>query len=442
MAGEREKRPVRDEVAAQRFARSRRKRVRLLAVAFLVMVTLVFAIWSVVFILTSDKEATRLAFLTRGSVGQTQTVSLAFLGEGQEMMAPGSGILLPLVEEGDRVARDVKIALLVSPDRGDQIQRYGELKEAYYARLFVVSGFADLARHPQALSPADSRLREALTALAGAADSGEMAGALQAFDFLFPRSRAEAALFVGQDAQLDQLASEIEALRALFESDAGTIVLRAPLTGLVSFVVPPFPSHYEAIKEDPPRHMEALASQAYQPKDSRYQMVQAGGIVASVQRFSGRSLVAFLPVQQAEDLDLRRGSKINLLREVDGLDWQACELTSLDRLEAGYLLKLSYEDWSGYQPGSLAFQDVQLQLADQKGLRLPLTSLMDLDLDRGKARLMKVTGGVTTGLEVRILASDGRYAIIEAVEGAGRPLSESDLYVVNPWTTEEGQLID
>ena len=196
MAGDREKRPVRDEVAAQRFARSRRKRIRLLAVAFLVMVTLVFAVWSVVFILTSDKEATRLAFLTRGSGGQTQTVSLAFLGEGQEIMAPGSGILLPLVEEGDRVARDVKIALLVSPNRGDQIQRYGELKEAYYARLFVVSGFDGLVRDPQALSPADSRLREALTALAGAADSGEMAEALQTFDFLFPRSRAEAALFV------------------------------------------------------------------------------------------------------------------------------------------------------------------------------------------------------------------------------------------------------
>ncbi len=442
MAGDRDKRPVRDELAAQRFARSRRKRVRLLAVAFLVMVTLVFAVWSVVFILTSDKEATRLAFLTRGSVGQTQTVSLAFLGEGQEIMAPGAGILLPLVEEGDRVARDVKIALLVSPDRESQIQRYGALREAYYARLFVVSGFADLVRHPQALSPADSRLREAITALAGATDKGDMAGALQAFDFLFPHSRAEAALFVGQDDQLDQLASEMEALRVLFESDAGTSVLRAPLTGLVSFILPSFPSHYEAIKEDPLLHMEALASQIHQPRDLRYQMVQAGGIVARVQRFSGRSLVAFLPGQQAEDLDLRRGSKLDLFREGDGLDWQACELTSLDRLEEGLLLKLSYEDWSGYQPSRLAFQDVQLQLADQKGLRLPLTSLMNLDLDRGRARLMRVTGGVTAGLEVRILASDGRYAIIEAVDGSGRPLGESDLYVVNPWTTEEGLLID
>lgn len=442
MAGDREKRPVRDEVAAQRFARSRRKRVRLLAVAFLVMVTLVFAVWSVVFILTSDKEATRLAFLTRGSVGQTQTVSLAFLGEGQEIMAPGSGILLPLVEEGDRVARDVKIALLVSPNRGDQIQRYGELKEAYYARLFVVSGFADLVRNPQALSPADSRLREAITALAGAADSGEMAEALQTFDFLFPRSRAEAALFVGEDAQLDQLASEMEALRVLFESDAGTSVIRAPLTGLVSFQVPSFPGHYEAIKEDPLLQMEALASRIYQPQDLRYQMVQAGGILASVQRFSGRTLLAFLPLEEAEDMDLRRGSKVDLSREADGLDWQACELTSLDRLKEGLLLKLTYEDWSGYQPARLAFQDVQFQMADQKGLRLPLSSLMDLDLDRGRARLMRVTGGVTAGLDVRILASDSRYAIIEAAEGASRPLGESDLYVVNPWTTEEGQLID
>ena len=212
--------------------------------------TLVFAIWSVVYILTSEEEATRLSFLTKGSVDRSLAVSLIFIEEGVPITSPGSGILLPLVDEGDRVARDVEIALLVPLDKEAQVQRYKETKEAYNARLLVVSGFADLSRNPLALSPADSRLRESITGVTRAQGSEAMTRALG----------SEAGLFRREDAQLDQLASDLSDLVNLIRADDRTRVVRAPLTGLVTFPVPDSLTAYADVKETPLSLVTALAT--------------------------------------------------------------------------------------------------------------------------------------------------------------------------------------
>lgn len=431
-----------DELGVRRSQSRRRKRFRLLAVTVLVLLTLVFAIWSVVYILTSEEEATRLSFLTKGSVDRSLAVSLIFIEEGVPITSPGSGILLPLVDEGDRVARDVEIALLVPLDKEAQVQRYKETKEAYNARLLVVRGFADLSRNPLALSPADSRLRESITGVTRAQGSEAMTRALGIFRYRLPLAQSEAGLFRREDAQLDQLASDLSDLVNLIRADDRTRVVRAPLTGLVTFPVPDSLTAYADVKETPLSLVTALATSPWITRDSRYQRVEAAEVLALVNRFSGRTLAVYVPEPDEEDLTLRVAGKLDLVEEAQGLDLQGCEISRLDRLDQGLLICLNYEDWSGYQPAYAALEEVNLLLPGQEGLRLALTSLMDLDLERGEARLMKVSGGLTESIEVRILASDDRYAIIEAGEGAERDLNEADLYVVNPWTTEEGLLID
>lgn len=431
-----------DELEARRYQLKRRKKFRLLAVLILVSLTLLFAIWSIIYILASEKEVTRLAFLTRGPVGRPLESWIAFLDEGVQLTSTRSGILVPLADEGERVARDGRIALIVPPSRKGTVDRYREVKEAYEARLMALGGFADLTRHPLPLSPADGRLREAIKDLAQAGEGKDLVRSMEAFRFRFSQARRESALFAGQDPLLKELSLEKEALISLLESDPESGVIRAPVTGQISYQLADSRITYEEVREEPLRQFQELASRVRQVRDVRYQELGIGQSLLSIRRFSQETAALFLEELPLEDPGFRRGGRLDLFRDLDGLAWSACEISRLEERGGGLLIQISCDDWTGYRPAHMAFPDARILVRAQEGLRVPLACLMDLDLEEGRARLMKVSGGLTEVLPVRILAADDRYAIIEAEEGTSRPLQEADLYVVNPWTTREGTLID
>jgi len=65
-------------------------------------------------------ETPRLAFITKREVEETVKCSIVVIDQYSKILAPADGILVPFVEEGDRVARGDRIAMIVPSNlKGD-----------------------------------------------------------------------------------------------------------------------------------------------------------------------------------------------------------------------------------------------------------------------------------------------------------------------------------
>lgn len=435
-----------DELAARRAAGGRKRRALVLLVSGLVLVTLLFAVWSIFFVMTQDREEVRLSFLREGEVEHSMDLPLVFLEEGIRISVPAAGILLPLAQEGQRLAKDGELALIVPPDKEREVLLYKEAAEKYKARLFQISGFADSARFQTARSPADSQLREAIRELISQRSRRNLESLNRqtaVLEDLVSQITPALSLFAEEDDQLDQLAHECQAYLAYLKADPRTVLLRAPLTGEVSFRINDWPRAEEVwpqLKLDPDRVISQLEQTAEGPGDRQYQLVAQGGDLAILRRFGGLTLTSWLSHEDPEAQLIRKGTKLDIRDSESGLELHDCQVETLEESPQGWILRLTCPAAKGPLPAEGVYGEVTFVLARTSGLRVPLSSLTELDLEQGRAGLRRVKGGVTETLKVRVTACDGTFAIIEAEEGE-ETLSQTDLYVVNPWRIEDGQLI-
>lgn len=78
-----------------------------------------------------------------------------------------------------------------------------------------------------------------------------------------------------------------------------------------------------------------------------------------------------------------------------------------------------------------------------EGLKVPLKSLMDVDLKNNKAKIILVKANYATIRDVEIVAASDEYAIIKSADDSGkRGISLYDTYIINPLNIEEGQIIN
>ncbi|HZK28766.1 MAG TPA: hypothetical protein VFD19_00950, partial [Clostridia bacterium] len=406
-------------------------------------------VWSVVFILARTEEEPRLAFLTSETVEVRIPASIAILSDAIMMEAPVGGLLLPLVEEGARVAKDGPFALIVPSAREDDVRRYHDLKETHKARLFMVSGFADLAGYPLPLSPSDSLLRESLAAVGRSRGTDQLFAlqqSMRSLRYSFGRALSDAELFAAQDTQLASLSRELDGLLASLESDVNTQTLRAPISCGVNFVFAPSLAVHDAEhwewEPNPQKVIDQLANDSSIAGDVRYAQVAAGQRIVVLRKFSAQSLMAFVANNQADGQSLRKGDRVDLYHDQETVLSRKCLVTRIveeDGLQRVFLLCDALPEHILHRS---VMQDVSLVALRVTGLRVPLRSLMNMNADTKTADFMRITGGVTQRIRVNVLALDDRYAVIGSLDSDTSPLREADLYVVNPWTIGDGKLID
>ncbi|HHV98050.1 MAG TPA: hypothetical protein GXX36_00505 [Clostridiaceae bacterium] len=78
-----------------------------------------------------------------------------------------------------------------------------------------------------------------------------------------------------------------------------------------------------------------------------------------------------------------------------------------------------------------------------EGLKVPLRSLMDVDLENNKAKIILVKANYASIREVEIVVASDEYAIIKSADDSGnKGISLYDSYIINPQNIEEGQIIN
>ncbi len=223
-----------DELAKKRRSLQAKRHLRLLFIAALVLVTVASSVWLIVLIMTVDREAPRLRFLQKAEMEEKESVFVIFIDDAVTVTSPDHGIFLPLLEEGERVAKDALVGLILPYDREQDATRYRALDQSVREGYFVLSGFADTTRHPQAIAPVDGRLRAAILAMTQLAvqDTG---AALRQFDHAFLDARSQASLFARADERQQALIGERDRLLDDLLADGRVVALRAHMTGELSF---------------------------------------------------------------------------------------------------------------------------------------------------------------------------------------------------------------
>lgn len=433
-----------DELSKKRRSLRAKRHIRLLFISVTVLVMIASAIWLIVLILTGDREAPRLAFLSKSEMAIKEDVSLIFIDDAVTVTAPDHGIFLPVIEEGERVAKDALLGFILPYDREQDALYYRDLEQRIRARAFVLSGFADTLRNPQPLTPIDSRLRASIVGLTRLGTENR-AEAVSEFRHYLAAAKSQAPLFASSDDLLSSLRSEQERLKEDFSSDGRVVTLRAHMTGELSFypfsALREFDPVWGEYQGAPEQVIERLNKLPVNGRDLRYERVRAGEQVLSMRRFSGRSMVLWRPKTDIENIELKQGSRVELLFR-GGFQLKNIEVLRVREELEGDWLWLSSDAWTGYVPSVAAIRDVELVVSRVKGLSVPLRSLFDVNLEEQTAKLRKIRSAVTETVAVRILAEDGHNALIATLSEEEKALTETDLYVTNPWTAGDGVLID
>ncbi len=437
-----------DQLGEQRKKHRFKNRAKLLAMAVLVAVTVAFAIWSVVYILARHEEKTRLAFITPRTVETTAPCSIALINQYEEIPTPAAGILVPLVEEGERVAKGDRVALIIRPDYEEYVKEYRLAGEACDARKMVLTGLGNTVEDVLPKTRSDSLMREAVVSLSQAKTIGDLAEFQRAgkqFIRAIAQYRNDALKNTEDDPELKELVREQKRLLERLEAvvvEGG--VLNAPVPGTVSFLVPVSAEKRDESfwvnTDNPEADVKRLSDPGLRPADSRQVPVKADSIAFTISNSSMSTVVVITSHDPDEESRLSKGNYIDLLFGEDER-LNRCRIRRALYAEEADRFFVTVSDqigWSNYPP---AIPDAQMVLKRVTGLAVPLRSLIDYREETGAAKLKKITGGVTETVSVQVLASDGAYAVIGGI-GEESPVEEADLYVVNPWTVGEGVLID
>lgn len=418
-----------------------------MAMSVLVVLTVAFTIWALVYIMARGSETTRLAFIMKKKIEKTVPCSVAFIDQCDTIRAPAQGILVPLVEEGTRVAKGDRVAMIVPAGHEEEVGKFLAANESYYTRRSILAGLKNVTEDALPKTRSDSLMREAILSLSRVSIVGDLSAFQSAMRHLRKAQieyRGES-LQVDGDTELTELRRERDRLLDHLETFAvkGGF-LAAPSPGTVSFYV----SRSDEVSDenkwreiaDPKAEIERLAAPSSQPTDSRQNLVAADMPVARVSNVAANTMVAVIPHDPDEETRLKRGDTVDLIVSSD-LRLDRCRVTGVRQGEEVDAIFLTAPAVLELSMRLTAVTDALMTVESLTGPAVPVRSLIDYCDDALTARLKKVEKGVTKTIAVRVLICDGTYAVIEHPEGL-EPLREAELYVVNPWTIGEGLLIE
>ncbi|MDY0045716.1 MAG: hypothetical protein RBS82_13780, partial [Syntrophales bacterium] len=101
---------VTDELRARRQASARKSRIWYLAVTLLVITTAFYAVWSILFVMTRGGEEDRLYFIRQGSIEISTICPVIFLDNSAAVLSPSEGMMVHLLADGQRAAKDAVLA--------------------------------------------------------------------------------------------------------------------------------------------------------------------------------------------------------------------------------------------------------------------------------------------------------------------------------------------
>lgn len=416
---------------------------RFVIVALALVLILALAIWAIISLFTDSEEKTRYAFLNTGSINETLTADFLLLRNEDVIRSEHDGMFLPLKYEGEKLSKGEVFALILPESAADLVDSYQN------TRLQILELSLSLSRDKvlpnSRLSRSQSRIEEAVSDLRSSVLNRDIK-ALSLARKEFAAVLQERSLLLKpetlNDPELNNLLrQEASLLNQLFGEAPAEGILRTAGPGWIS---------YTTFSRTADLSEEALAdfslSQAraffenfdsYEEKNEKASRVSIGEPVARLIKSMEYKLFALLP----ESVQLPESDDFAIDLNEQHLPMDEVEIILTDA-EAASVLLLESQSAFGDLLDEQIIRQADFIVKKHSGMIVPRQSLYDYSETDKIARLLKIRDGVAEEVIVFVRAQDSTHAIIEGRTGDSRAPVENDLYVLNPWTSEAGSLLE
>lgn len=435
------------ERGKKRKARRRRRRLFSL-LGFVLLLIYVPAIWKWLF------SANHEIGIIRTSTMEVKTaVKGVFIRKEMILTSPGTGIIIPTIQNGDRVAKAGEVASYIQSDMKDVVESYRQMETEILKR--VVSSFGDMVDVQREIW--DSAVETQVDRLTDISNNGNLEEAedirgrvnrvleSRARDILYNSSGQDR--LVNEKQELDRLKGNVQkSVQSLTSPESGIVSYSndglEDILSMDSLNIISLDQINKAIDENIFTEKSLTPSEINAKENEPYAKLI----------FNDRAWIAFLvPEKQGGEISLlhqRAGldnKQISFHIEIDGID-ERIPITIEQVRDKDHGVNIVIARMEKMIEKTMDHRAVKgdLIIKSVTGMKVPLRSLFNINSVDDTADICIVDMDRARFARVQIIARQDNYAIIENLDitDVQQSVNIFDVYLLNPKNVEEGQVID
>ncbi len=418
----------------------RKARTRAFFLAIFVMMIMLVTVVLIIKVMQKAKPRPRFIFIQQGELAHTTQSAGLILRDEVIFNAPVSGLLKPMATEGSRAAKGQKLALVIPADKESQ------LKELQKCEKDIVDLQTELMNNGKGAG-AQAIFDESAASLASVVNlvrsdiaKGSLANlsAYSASIAVILEQRTTKLMTIDfNDSRLNTLEQTKSNLEKSLGLASGTLTCAQP--GIVSFKLDGLET---VLKQDLGLKISAEDYRKYisqaQARLSASTKVTKDQPVLRISSNLSQTLVFLLPNTDATQYKVDDFISINIPAE--GQTLANCRVLRSEAVGSDDLLVVRTDRKVEWLSDRRIVQ-AELTLSTSKGLKVPVSALINHDASAARASLMIVSGGYTRLCQVDVVDYDREYAIIKAIDTEKYKPDVSSILVVNPKSIEAGVFI-
>lgn len=377
----------------------------------------------------------------------SDTVEIAAKAEGvfvwkeTYVKSPQDGIVIPKVDQGERVPNKYNFAIIVNKDSKRILEEIENLEKN------IIRQFAE--NNPQVLeldrdfSNSVQNEVNKLTDIAVDKNFSSIEAIRKSLENLLYQRNREIFENRGNSLYVADKKRELETLKSKLNETA--ITVQSDFSGIVVWGVS---SEDEKYTPDNMYNLgiDDLAADGSEESDVMKFGYEQAFDVSKDQAFarliSNDAGWYVCTINKKDSGKLKKGDGIYL--KIDGINERIpCTVESMDQLGDKYRVIVSFDRYIE-KVVSLRHAKANLVIASVEGLKIPQRSLINRNVYDNTADIFVVQANRTVKKRVQIIAEQDSFAIIDSLSDSTdtNPVRIFDIYVVNPQNIEEGQVID
>ena len=383
-----------------------------------------------------------LEFVTNGSIEHTIGSRAMIVRDENVVGTEHGGDFVTQAAEGSRVARGQAIAMVVPADMQTVVEnlRNTQSQISDVQQELIAEGAAEGADViysdiDQSLAPIINMMR--LDAIDGNLSS--LSSYASSISVLMSQRESELAELDFDDERLRTLRSDERGYESQLQNRAS--VINAPEPGIVSFKLDGLETvlNYDVLLSADAGTIRDYINDAVGIIPSTL-TVQAGDNVARIASNNDQYIACFLNESDAPITAFDVGSHHTVIVGSEGLSIGKCVVQRVTQTSNGnYLVVFST---TRYVEDLLDIRsvDIEVVITETRGMRVPVSSLVNPDYSRGVASLYVNDQGFCSELGVLITDYDREFAIITPMGDSSAPNLQT-VYITNPESVEPGDQV-
>ena len=383
-----------------------------------------------------------LEFVTNGSIEHTIGARAIIIRDESVIVSDHGGDFVTQAAEGSRVAAGQSIAMVVPDDMQTVVEnlRNTQSQISDVQQELIANGSADGADViysdiNQSLTPIINMLR--IDSMNG--NISELSSYASSISVLLNQRELELSDIDLDDERLRVLRADERGYESQLENRASVINASEP--GIVSFKLDGLETviNFEVLLNADPGTIRDYIDNATGVITSDL-VVEAGDNVARIASNQEQYIACFLNESDAPSSAFEIGSQHTVIVGSEGLSIGKCIVQRIQPTSNGnYLVVFST---TRYVEDLLDIRsaDIEVVITETRGLRVPVSSLVDPDYGRGVATMYINDQGFCSQIGVLIVDYDREFAIVKPM-GDGSVPDLQTVYITNPGSVSPGDQV-